>query len=80
MPLRFNRKVVRERGLPKLTLSSPPHLVACYRDQVKQGGLDVMVAQLVQKQCIREMSPTECGFFLPGIPSTEKAVGGGAGD
>ena len=63
MPLRFNRKVVRERGLLNLTLSSPPHLVACYRDQVKQDALDVMVAQLVQKQCIREMSPTECGFF-----------------
>ena len=63
MPLRFNRKVVRERGLPKLTLSSPPHLVACYRDQVNHDALVVMIALLVQKQCIHEISPTECGFF-----------------
>ena len=78
MSLWFNRKVVREGGHPKLTLSSPPHLVTCYRDQVKQDALHLMVAQLLQNQYIREMSPTECGVFSR-VFLVPKRWGGGGG-
>ena len=79
LPLRFNRDTVQERGLPVLTQSSPPHLVAHYRDRVKQDALDVMIAQLTQKQCIREMSVTERGFFSRVFLVPKKSGGGGGG-
>ena len=40
-----------------------PHLFACYQEVTKQNVLQLMVDQLIQKQCIREMSHSECGFF-----------------
>ena len=64
LPFRFSRNMVQKRGLPVLTQSSPPNLVAHYQDRVKQNALDVMIAHLTQKQCIREMSVRERGFFL----------------
>ena len=76
LPLRFSRDIVQQRGLPVLTQSSPPHLVAHYRDRVKQDALDVMIAQLTQKQCIREMSVTERGFFSRVILVPKKSGGG----
>ena len=62
-PLRFNQKVVSIKGLPKLSLRAPPGLVTSYKDPSKQTALLQMVNQLVQKKCVRKMSPTEQGFF-----------------
>ena len=46
-----------------LTQSSTQHLIACYRDREKQDALDVMIKQLLQKQCVCKMSVTEFGFL-----------------
>ena len=79
LPLRFSRDTVQKKGLPVLTQSSPSRLITHYPDRVKQDALDGMIAQLIQKQCIREMSVTECGFFSRVFLVPKKSGGGGGG-
>ena len=61
--LRFSRQTIDSRGLPVLSLVAPAQLRTNYRDPVKQQALDTMVSELLAKQSIREMSPSEQGYF-----------------
>ena len=75
LPLKFAREQVRLKGLPRLSLHAPSNLVTYNRDKEKQLALEVMISQLKDKNCIREMSLTESGFFSRAFLVKKKSGG-----
>ena len=62
-PLKFQDSVVREQGLPTLSVRAPQNLIAHYSNQQKQDALLEAVRQLQVKHCVEEMAPDERGYF-----------------